>query len=102
MTKIVVLFNLKDGADANAYENWAKQTDIPSVNALPSIANFEVFKTTGLLGGGESPYQYIEILDVADMNGLGADISSETMQKVAAEFQEFADNPIFITTDKLV
>ncbi|GAB5415693.1 MAG: hypothetical protein Cons2KO_32960 [Congregibacter sp.] len=99
---IVVLFNLKPDASADAYENWARTTDIPNVNALGSVSNFSVLRTTGLLGSDDpAPYQYVELLDVADMEGLGADVSSETMQRVAAEFQAFADNPAFMLTESI-
>jgi hypothetical protein len=102
MSTIIVLFNLKAGTDATAYEHWARTTDLPIVNALPSVASFEVLRTTGLLGGGGSaPYQYIEVLRLSDPTGLMNDISTPTMQRVAAEFQAFADSPIFITTEAL-
>ena len=100
--RIVVLFNLKAGADVAAYENWAKTTDIPGVNALSSVKDFQVYRSTGLLGSdAAAPYQYIEILDIADMEAFGAATTSEAVQKVAAEFQQFADNPQFITTEAL-
>lgn len=99
---IVVLFNLKPGASREDYENWANTTDIPNVNALGSVRNFSVMRTTGLLGTDEpAPYAYVELLDVADMDALGGDISSETMQRVAAEFQDFADNPQFMLTESI-
>jgi len=101
VTKIVVLFNLKEGVDAQAYESWARSTDLPTVNALASVDQFEVFRATGLLTGGASPYQYIETIDVPNLDALGADISSETMQRVAAQFQEFADDPVFIISEAI-
>ncbi|WP_317928529.1 REDY-like protein HapK [Halioxenophilus sp. WMMB6] len=101
MTKIIVLFNLKDGVKAEDYELWAQTTDLPTVNALASVDKFEVFRTNGLLGGGDAPYQYVETIDVPDMDALGPDISSETMQKVAAEFQQFADNPLFMISHSI-
>lgn len=101
MSTIIVLFNLKPGVDVGAYEAWARATDLPVVNALPSIERFEVLRTTGLLGGGNPPYQYVEILRLADPAGLGRDVGTPTMQRVAAEFREFADAPLFITTDAL-
>jgi hypothetical protein len=102
MSTIIVLFNLKAGTDPAAYEHWARTTDLPIVNTLPSVAGFEVLRTTGLLGGGGSaPYQYIEVLRLSDPAGLMGDISTPTMQRVAAEFQGFADAPIFITTEAL-
>ena len=101
MAKIIVLFNLKPGTSVAEYERFARETDLPIVNKLPSVNRFEVLKAQGLLGGGSSPYAYIEIIDVNSMEKLGADVSSETMQQVAATFRSLADNPIFIVTEQL-
>ena len=100
--RIIVLFNLKPDADPAAYENWAKTTDIPGVNALGSVTDFQVHRATGVLGSdAQSPYQYFEVIDVADMNAFGKDVAGEVIQKAAAEFQAFADNPQFILTETL-
>lgn len=100
--KIVVLFNLKDGVDVAEYEAWARATDLPTVNGLKSIDNFEVFRTTGIMGTEDAaPFRYIEIIDVGDMETFGAEVGTETMQKVAGEFQALADNPLFITTEHI-
>ncbi len=100
--RIIVLFNLKPDADPAAYENWARSTDIPGVNALASVSDFQVYRATGVLGSdARSPYAYFEMIDVADMDAFGRDVASEAVQKVAAEFQQFADNPQFILTETL-
>lgn len=102
MTMIVVLFNLKAGVNASDYEQWARTTDLPNVNRLPSVAQFSVLRTTGLLGAdAPAPFQYVELLEVKDMVQLGEDVAGETMQKVAAEFQQFADNPQFMLTERI-
>lgn len=101
MTTIVVLFNLKAGVSVADYEKFARETDLPIVNKLPSIERFEVLKAQGLLGGGASPYQYVEILRVRDLGQLGKDVATETMQKVTSAFRALADNPQFIVTDVL-
>ncbi|MEO1247046.1 MAG: REDY-like protein HapK [Pseudomonadota bacterium] len=100
MKRIVVLFNLKPGVDVDAYESWARSTDLPTVNALQSVDRFTVHKAVGLLGKDDKPpYEYIEIIDVNDMQTFGENVSTETMRKVAGEFQGFADAPVFILTD---
>jgi len=102
MSHIVVLFNLKPGTDVAAYEAWAKSTDLPTVRGLKSIAGFDVFRTTGLLGSdAKPPYAYVETIAVKDMGLFGEEVSTATMQKVAGEFQAFADNPMFILMDKI-
>lgn len=99
--RIVVLFNLKPGVDPAAYEAWARTIDIPGVRALGSCTDFQVYRTTGLLGGGSAPYQYIETIDITGMDAFMADVVSDSVQKVAAEFQKFADEPQFILTEAL-
>lgn len=101
-TKIVALFNLKPGISVADYEAWALATDVPTVNGLKSVDEFAVFKSVGLLGSEDKPpYAYIEIIDVNDMDGFGGEVGTETMQKVAGEFQAMADDLVFILTDKL-
>ncbi len=101
MARIFVLFNLKQDADEAAYRAWAEATDLPVVRALPSIAAFDVFTVTGLLGSDAAPpYRFIEVIDVADMEQFGRDVANETMQRVAAEFAAFAD-PVFLMTKPL-
>ncbi len=100
-TRIIALFNLKPGVDRARYEDWARSTDLPTVKGLPSIADFSVFRSVATLGSdAPPPYQYVEIIDVADMDQFGRDIATETMQKIAGQFQGMAD-VTFILTDKL-
>ena len=99
-TRILALFNLKSGVSVSDYEKWAKTVDIPTVNGLGSIKSFEVFRSTGLLGTEDKPpYAYFEIIDVADMDQFGKDVATETMQKVAGEFQAMADDLAFILSE---
>ena len=101
MASLVVLFNLKDEASVEAYEKWAQTTDVPTVKGLGSIDDFRVYRLGNLMGTEDpSPYQYCEIIHVNDMDRFGQEVATETMQKVAAEFQEFADGPMFIMSEQ--
>jgi hypothetical protein len=100
--RIVVIFKLKEGVDPAAYEAWARGTDIPGVNALSSVRNFTVHKTTGLFGSdAAAPYDYVEIIDINGVDPFVAEISTEEFQKVAAAFGDFAENPQFMMTEDL-
>lgn len=102
MKNILVLFNLQEGVDVNAYENWAKNTDLQIVNNLESIDQFKVYKSSGLLGSdAAAPYQYVEWLTINDFDKFGAEVGTQTMQKVASEFKAFADSPLFITLEDI-
>lgn len=102
MTYLIVLFNLKDSAAEADYEAWANATDVPTVKGLASVDDFVVYKNTALLGSEQvPPYRYVEVIAVNDMTGLGADVASDTMQRVAAEFRVFADNPLFMVSTQI-
>ncbi|MEM1091235.1 MAG: REDY-like protein HapK [Pseudomonadota bacterium] len=103
MTTIVVLFNLKGDASREAYEAWARSTDLPTVRGLDGVDGFDAFCTTGLLGkdGQAAPYEYVEIIRIADMEKFGAECATDTMRKVAGEFQAFADGPTFMLCESL-
>ena len=101
MTTVIVLFNLKDPSRRADYERWAREVDLPTAGGLPSVDKFEVLKASGLLTGGPSPYEYVEVLRINDMAQLGADVGTPAMQAVSAQFQAFADKPLFIVTSAL-
>jgi hypothetical protein len=102
MQTVIVLFNLKPGASRADYERWARERDLPTVNALSSVDRFEVLKSSGLLiGDGKPPYEYIEIIRIKDMAAFGQDVSSPQIQQGAAEFAAFAEAPVFILTEAL-
>jgi hypothetical protein len=98
MTTIVVLFNLKAGIDAGEYEAWARATDMPHVNGLPSVRSFRVLRSAGLLSGAAAPYQYVELIELKSLEDFRGDVKAEAMQAVAREFRAYADAPTFIVT----
>ncbi len=102
MKTVIVLFNLKPGASRADYERWARERDLPTVNALGSVERFEVLKSAGLLiGDGKPAYEYFEVIRIKDMEAFGRDVSSPAVQEGAAQFAQFADNPMFILTEAL-
>lgn len=101
MPKLIVLFNLKAGVDADEYERWAAERDAPAVRSLPSVDAFTVHRVVGALSG-EPPYRYVEVIDVNDMDQFGRDVATAEMQHVAAEFRERADDPAFLVSEQFL
>ena len=101
--RILVVFNLKSGINKAEYEAWAKSADIPTVRSLGSINSFDIYRSTYLLGSEEvPPYSYVELIDVGDETGFSEDINTPQMQKIAAQFQQFSDNPQFIVMQNII
>lgn len=100
--RILVLFNLKEGVDRAAYEAWARRSDMPAVRSLGSVDDYQVLRSTALFGSdAKPPYAYFEVIDVNDTDAFVEDVSGDVVQKLAAEFRQFADNPLFVTTEAL-
>ncbi len=100
--RIICLFNLKPGVDPASYEAWARNGDIPAVNALGSVTSFTVHKATGLFGSdAKPPYDYVEVIDITGIDSFVADVTTPEFQALAAPFRDFADDPIFILTEDL-
>ena len=100
--RIICLFNLKPGASATDYEAWARGMDIPGVNALSSVYDYTVHRATGLFGSeAKSPYDYVEVIDITNLDHFIADVSDPEFQNIIAGFGQFTDNPMFILTEDL-
>jgi hypothetical protein len=101
MTTVVVFFNLRPEVKAEAYEKWARATDLPAVNRLNAVRNFTVHRATALLNGSRSPYQYVEIIELTSLEEFRAEVKADAIQAVAREFRQFADAPVFMVTEPL-
>jgi len=102
MTQIIVLFNLQTDADKAAYEEWAKTSDMPAVRRLGSVDRFEVLRMEKMLSGeSETPYEYVEIIELNSFDGFMDDVKTEAIQEAAKQFRTFADDPKFVVCESL-
>lgn len=101
--RIIALFNLKDGVSREDYEAWARDRDLPGVRSLVSVDDFNIYRATGVLfrENETPPYQYVEVLDITDMEGFMSDCQGDIVSKLAPEMSAFADPVTFITTERL-
>jgi hypothetical protein len=65
------------------------------------VRSFEVYRCAGLLGGGDAPYDYVEVIEIDDLDGFRGEVAGDAVQRVAAQFREFADGPVFMVTEQL-
>lgn len=99
-TTIIVLFNLKPDVSVADYEAWARDIDIPGVRAIASVSDYQVRKVSGLFGSDDpAPYAYVERIEISGMDPFLADIADERVQAIVAQFNEQADNPVFLLSE---
>lgn len=71
--RIYYLNRLKEGADAAAFERLVREVEAPLVRTLPAIHSYSVTRLEGPVDGeGPAPYDYVEALEVADLDSYRA------------------------------
>ena len=99
---LIVLFNLKEGANETDYEKYAVEIDSPTIKRLSSHRDFKILKGLNLFGSEvASPYRYIEIMTISNFDELGADMQKEETQTMLKQFSAFADDPQLIVTKQI-
>lgn len=96
--RLTALLKLREGVVAEDYERWARECDMPGVRILPSVDLFEVHKVSGLfIGEGPTPYDYVETIEINDVEAFGRDAAGDAVQALAQQMASFVDATFLVT-----
>jgi hypothetical protein len=98
MQHIIITYTLKAGVSSEAFEAWVRETDYPTMRALPRVKRFETYKSIKQLLTENAPtYAYTEVFDIDDMPGfIAEDLPGDVVQGVMAQFMQYVENPEFV------
>ncbi|NHK27957.1 REDY-like protein HapK [Parvularcula flava] len=101
MTRIIIMYKLKDGVSKDDFEAWVRETDYPTMRGLTRVSSFHTHRADSLLiGKGKPSVDYVEIFEINDMVGFASeDLPGETVQEIMGQFMGFADEPEFIIAE---
>jgi hypothetical protein len=85
MANIILLYNLKAGADPEAYETWQRTVDYPVMRGLKRVASFVNHRGERLLLGGF----------------LAEDMGGPVVQ-IMGEFTAYVESPEFLVAQPVV
>jgi len=93
MASVFWFSKLKPGANAAEYERWVQQTDYRLAQDLECVIHYRVHRVAGPVeGGGASPYDYIEVLEVADIDAYRSALQDDpAIQQIIAEIGQFIE-----------
>lgn len=98
--RIFVLSTLKRNTASDAYEEWARDRDIPHGLQLPSVNRFEIFKVLHTLDSRPAPYQYVEVVDVSNLDRFMEE-RQKSMSLISREFEMWAQRAVYLVSDRL-
>ena len=71
--RVFFLNRLRESADRAEYEAWIRRVDYPVARAQDAIRSYTVTRIDGTLTGeGESPYDYLEVIEISDLDAYRA------------------------------
>jgi hypothetical protein len=100
---LFILYSLKDGVTPEAFEEWVRTTDQPSMRGLARVQEFRTYRAERLLmGEGKPGVAYIEAFAIPDLAGFQAeDMAGPVVQSVMGGFMGFAEAPQFIVVSEV-
>jgi hypothetical protein len=76
--RVFFLNKLREGVEPAAYEHWVRTVDYPFARSIPSIRSYVVTRLDGVLASAErAPYDFLEVLEVTDLDAYQAELSPE-------------------------
>jgi hypothetical protein len=75
-THVFFLNALREGAEASEYERWLREVDYPTARSLPAIKSYQVVRVDGPLREDPAPCDYVEIVEITDLEHYQRDIAT--------------------------
>jgi hypothetical protein len=91
--RVYFLNTLHEGADPAAYEEWVRTGDYPLARANPAIVSYDVTRIEATLDGSARPsIQYLEVLEVRDLDEYRNTLDTPEFEKLLAEWSTFVSS----------
>jgi hypothetical protein len=95
--RVFFLNRLREGAGRAAYEDWIREVDYPVARAQDAILSYQVTRLDGTLDGkSQSPYDYLEVLEITDLDAYRALGRKPEFEQLLAEWSEFVAEAVVV------
>ena len=95
--RVFFLNKLRDGVDPQEYEDWIQRVDYPVARAQSAITAYTVTRIEGTLSGeGESPYDYLEVIEITDLESYRALGTLPEFEQLLHEWSQYVAEAVLI------
>lgn len=96
--RVFFLNNLKPGVDPAGYEDWIRRRDYPIARKQEEISSYVVTRVEGpLSGGAASPYQYLEVIEITDIEAYRAGMDGDPeFDQLMHEWSQYGEESIAV------
>ena len=98
--RVFFLNTLKPGVDPAEYESWIRRVDYPVARAQSAIESYVVTRLAGTLSGeGEPPYQYLEVIEITNIEEYRAGLGTPEMERLLEEWSTYVGESVAVYGD---
>jgi hypothetical protein len=101
MPIVFFLNRLRPGASGADYERWVREVDYPTARALPPIKSYVVAKMAATLDGQPAPYDYVERVEITDLDDYRAALADPSMEAFAKEWSSHIGESIAVYGEEI-
>lgn len=95
--RVFFLNTLHPHADPAEYEAWIRRVDYPVARAQGAILSYVVTRIEGTLSGeGTAPYQYLEVIEITDLDEYRALGDRPEFKQLLAEWSGYVAEAVLI------
>ena len=100
MPVVFFLNKLREGV--TDYEQWVREVDYPTARALKTIKSYVVARTPATLEGEPSPYDYIERVEVTDVDAYRQELANaEGMESFFQQWSSRVGESVAVYGDEI-
>jgi REDY-like protein HapK len=88
--RVFFLNTLREGVDPADYERFVREVDYPFARSLPTIRSYLVTRLDGLFDGGQAPHDYLEVVEITDLEAYRKSLDPSGNPEVQRFFDEWS------------
>jgi REDY-like protein HapK len=88
--RVFFLNKLREGVDPADYERFVREVDYPFARRLPTIRSYVVSRLEGLFDGGEAPYDYLEVVEITELEAYRKSLDPSADREVQRFFEQWS------------
>jgi REDY-like protein HapK len=95
--RVFFLNRLHEGTDRAEYEAWIRRVDYPVARAQDAIRSYTVTRIDGTLTDeGESPYEYLEVIEISDLDAYRALGDLPEFRQLLEEWSNYVADAVMV------
>jgi|SRR5579884_835021 len=101
MPVVFFLNKLRPEAKPEEYERWVREVDYPTARALKTIKSYVVARTPTTLEGQPSPYDYIERVEITNLDDYRQELTAPSMADFSKQWASFVGESIAVAGEEI-